>query len=72
MSKESEKEAEILRLTDRIRSLTEALERGYFVLFGEGDPDFPEGVKLAFPSKWKTTLRTCIKTLKERRKALLA
>ena len=60
-------EEEVLRTTTRIRQLKEFLQRGYFILFSEGDPDFPEGVKLPIPASWKREIQKCIKILHQKR-----
>jgi len=67
MSEVENPEDVVIRTTTRIKQLKEALDRGYFVLFAEGDPDFPNGVKLPFPKSWKTQIQKCIKKLEEKR-----
>lgn len=58
----------VSRYISRIRHLHNMLKQDYFVLFDEGDPDFPEGVKLPIPKSWKTEIRKCINTLKQKLK----
>ena len=71
MSSEVDEEL-IIRTSTRIRQLKEFLQRGYFILFPQGDPDFPDGVKLPIPKTWKTQIKSCIKTLNQKRKDEIA
>ena len=55
---------EIRRKLDKINILEQILENGEFVIIGEGDIDYPKGLKFPLPEEWKRALKLVIRELK--------